>query len=106
MGYPTKVQLIQRKAGKQWYVNFPAAIAHAIEFQRGETVEWLIEDKTQLVLRRLDPPPSAPLNVSNPSHPNTDPKNPTTDPPPPNSSPFSDKNSSVPSFRRKPESRP
>ncbi len=59
MGYPTKVQLIKRKASEQWYVNFPAAVAHAMEFQRGETVEWLIEDKAQLVLRRLDPPPSA-----------------------------------------------
>ncbi len=59
MGYPTKVQLIKRKASEQWYVNFPAAIAHAMEFQRGEIVEWLIENKAQLVLRRLDPPPSA-----------------------------------------------
>ena len=26
MGYPTKIQLIQRKASRQWYVNFPAAL--------------------------------------------------------------------------------
>lgn len=59
MGYPTKVQLIQRKASEQWYINFPAALARAMEFERGEVVEWIIEDKGQLVLRRLKVPPSA-----------------------------------------------
>lgn len=59
MGYPTKVQLIKRKKSEQWYVNFPAAIAQAMEFEKGETVEWIIEDKGQLVLRRRIVPPSA-----------------------------------------------
>jgi len=59
MGFPTKVQLIKRKASEQWYINFPAAIAQAMEFVRGETVEWIVEDKALLALRRLDPPPSA-----------------------------------------------
>ena len=52
MGYPTKVQLIKRKQSEQWYINFPAAIAQAMEFERGETVEWIVEDKPSLVLRR------------------------------------------------------
>jgi len=52
MGYPTKVQLIKRKQSEQWYINFPAAVAQAMEFERGETVEWIIEDKESLVLRR------------------------------------------------------
>ncbi|HSB30675.1 MAG TPA: hypothetical protein VLD55_03650 [Candidatus Sulfobium mesophilum] len=52
MGYPTKVQLIKRKASEQWYINFPSAVAQAMQFQRGETVEWIIEDKSQLVLKR------------------------------------------------------
>jgi len=59
MGYPTKVQLIKRKSSEQWYINFPSAVAQAMEFQRGETVEWLIEDKSQLVLKRHQAPPSA-----------------------------------------------
>lgn len=59
MGFPTKVQLIKRKTSTQWYINFPSAVAQAMEFQPSETVEWIIEDKTQLVLRRLNPPPSA-----------------------------------------------
>lgn len=39
MGYPTKVQLIKRKASEQWYINFPSAVAQAMEFDRGEVVE-------------------------------------------------------------------
>jgi len=57
MGFPTKVQLIKRQASEQWYVNFPAALAQALEFSRGETVEWTIEDNSLLALRRLHPPP-------------------------------------------------
>ena len=59
MGCPTKVQLIKRKESEQWYINFPAAIAQAMEFQRGEIVDWIIEDKSQLILRRRQTPPSA-----------------------------------------------
>lgn len=59
MGFPTKVQLIQRQSSQQWYINFPSAIAQAMEFSRGETVEWIIEDRALLALRRLEPPPSA-----------------------------------------------
>ena len=56
MGFPTKVQLIKRKASEQWYINFPSAVAQAMEFAKGETVEWIIEDKALLALRRLEAP--------------------------------------------------
>ena len=59
MGFPTKVQLIKRQKSEQWYINFPSAVARAMEFVRGEIVEWIIEDKGQLVLRRREVPPSA-----------------------------------------------
>ena len=59
MGFPTKVQLINRKASEQWYINFPSAVAQAMEFAKGETVEWIIEDKALLALRRLEAPPPA-----------------------------------------------
>lgn len=59
MGFPTKVQLIKRQKSEQWYINFPSSIAQAMEFERGEIVEWIIEDKSQLVLRRTQPPASA-----------------------------------------------
>ncbi len=54
MGYPTKIQLIKRANSEQWYVNFPAAVAQAIEFQQGEVVEWIIDDHQRLVLQRSD----------------------------------------------------
>jgi hypothetical protein len=56
MGFPTKVQLIKRKDSEQWYINFPSALAQAMEFERGETVEWIVEDKFQLLLRRRSAP--------------------------------------------------
>ena len=59
MGFPTRVQRISRKSSEQWYINFPSSVAQAMEFSRGETVEWIIEDKGLLALRRLNPPPSA-----------------------------------------------
>jgi antitoxin component of MazEF toxin-antitoxin module len=52
MGYSTKIQLIKRAKSEQWYINFPAAVAQAMEFQRGEIVEWLIDDHQKLVLTR------------------------------------------------------
>ena len=54
MGFPTKIQLIKRKKSEQWYINFPAAVAKAMEFERGEQVEWLIDDHQRLVLTRSD----------------------------------------------------
>jgi len=50
MGVPTKVQLIQRKDGQQWYINFPSAMAQAMEFQRGEILAWIVEDTNRLLL--------------------------------------------------------
>lgn len=54
MGFQTKIQLIKRSASEQWYVNFPSAIAQAMEFEKGEVVEWVIEDKHQMTLKRAD----------------------------------------------------
>ena len=59
MGHPTKIQLIKRQTSEQWYVNFPAALAQALEFDKGEIWEWIVEDKNQLVLRRQIPVASA-----------------------------------------------
>ena len=54
MGYPTKIQLIKRAKSEQWYINFPSAVAQAMEFERGEVAEWLIDDHQRLVLHRSD----------------------------------------------------
>jgi antitoxin component of MazEF toxin-antitoxin module len=54
MGYKTKIQLIKRKESEQWYINFPAAVAQAMEFQKGEEVQWLIDDHQKMVMTRSD----------------------------------------------------
>ena len=52
MGYPTRVKRIQRKDSEQWYINFPAPIARAMEFDKGEVVDWVIQDRHTLILHR------------------------------------------------------
>jgi hypothetical protein len=56
MGYPTKVQCIKRKQSEQWFINFPSAIAQAMEFSQSELVEWIVSDKQNLILRRKNAP--------------------------------------------------
>jgi len=56
MGYKTKVQRIKRQESEQWYINFPSALAQAMEFSQSENVEWLISDKRHLILRRPEAP--------------------------------------------------
>jgi hypothetical protein len=58
MGFATKVQLIKRRSSEQWYINFPSALAQAMDFVRGEVVEWFVEDKGLLALRRTSTPSS------------------------------------------------
>ena len=58
MGFPTKIQLIKRKESEQWFVNFPSAVAQAMEFRKSETMEWIIENKGILILKRRLVPPS------------------------------------------------
>lgn len=55
MGHPTKLQLIKRKTSEQWYVNLPHAVAQAMELDRDELWEWIVESKDVLVLRRQTP---------------------------------------------------
>ena len=59
MGYPSKVQLICRKESQQWYVNLPKPVADAMNFAKGEIVEWTIEDRRTLILQRRVVPRSA-----------------------------------------------
>jgi hypothetical protein len=54
MGFSTKIQLIKRKNSEQWYINFPSALAQAMEFDKSEVVEWVVQDKFCLTLNRVD----------------------------------------------------
>jgi antitoxin component of MazEF toxin-antitoxin module len=67
MGYPTKLQCIQRQGSQQFYVNFPASLAQAIDLQKGEQFEWTIVDKGRLLLsRQVVPPDPVPLKKKPP----------------------------------------
>lgn len=44
--------MINRKKSRQWYVNFPSALAQALELEKSEEVEWVIENRDKLILRR------------------------------------------------------
>lgn len=52
MGYKVKVQRVDREKTKSYYVNFPAAVAEAGQIEKGEEMEWLIQDKDTYVLKR------------------------------------------------------
>ena len=54
MGYLTKVQVIERaNQTKQYYFICPAPLAQALELEKGEEIEWVIEDRNTLVVRRV-----------------------------------------------------
>jgi hypothetical protein len=53
MGYESTVQVIQRGGkNRQWYLICPAPLAQALEIEKGEVMEWVVEDKHTLVLKR------------------------------------------------------
>lgn len=53
MGYQSRVQVIQRGGkNRQWYLICPAPWARALEIEKGEVIEWVVEDKHTLILQR------------------------------------------------------
>ncbi len=58
MGYPVKLQKVDRPTNRSYYINFPTALAEAIQVEKGEEFEWIVEDKNTLILQRLRPQPS------------------------------------------------
>jgi len=53
MGHQIKIQRVERGATKSYYVNFPAALAEAAQIEKGEALEWLVEDRNAFLLRRV-----------------------------------------------------
>ncbi len=52
MGYLIKVQKVERPTNRSYYLNFPVALAEAVDLAKGEEWEWSVEDKNTLVLTR------------------------------------------------------
>jgi hypothetical protein len=54
MGHQSKVQVIERGGiQRQFYLICPAPLAQALEIEKGETIEWIVEDKWTLTVKRL-----------------------------------------------------
>jgi len=55
MGYESKVQVIQRSTKtRQFYLICPAPLAEAMEFQKGERIEWVVVNRRTLEVRRME----------------------------------------------------
>ncbi|HEV2234595.1 MAG TPA: hypothetical protein VGV68_14480 [Terriglobia bacterium] len=53
MGYQSTVQVIQRGGkNRQYYLICPSPLAQALEIEKGEVVEWVVEDKHTLIVKR------------------------------------------------------
>ena len=54
MGYVSRVQVIRRgQKNRQYYLICPSALAQALELEKGEMIEWVVEDKQTVTLRRV-----------------------------------------------------
>jgi bifunctional DNA-binding transcriptional regulator/antitoxin component of YhaV-PrlF toxin-antitoxin module len=52
-GYQSTVQVIRRGGkNRQYYLICPSPLAQALEIAKGEVVEWVVEDKHTLILKR------------------------------------------------------
>jgi bifunctional DNA-binding transcriptional regulator/antitoxin component of YhaV-PrlF toxin-antitoxin module len=61
MGYLSKVQLIERaNHTRQFYLICPAPLAEALELEKGEAIEWVVEDRHTLVIKRQAKAPASP----------------------------------------------
>jgi hypothetical protein len=53
MGYESSVQVIERaNRTRQFYLICPAPLAEALEMEKGEIIEWIVEDKHTLTIKR------------------------------------------------------
>ena len=53
MGYKVRIQRVDRPTNRSFYLNFPSPIADAVNMQKGEELEWLIEDRNTFVIKRV-----------------------------------------------------
>ena len=55
MGYKVRMQRVDRPTNRSFYLNFPAPIADSINMQKGEELEWLVEDRNTFIVKRVKP---------------------------------------------------
>ena len=52
-----KVQKVERPTNRSYYLNLPVVLAEAMEIEKAEQMQWLIEDKNTLLLCRTKKKP-------------------------------------------------
>jgi antitoxin component of MazEF toxin-antitoxin module len=53
MGYVSTMQMIERSNNtRQYYLICPAPLAEALEIHKGEEIEWVVDNKYTLILKR------------------------------------------------------
>ncbi len=52
MGYAVKLQKVQRPSNRSYYLNVPMVLAETLGLQKGEVLEWTVQDKNTLILKR------------------------------------------------------
>ena len=55
MGYKVKIQRVDRPTNRSFYLNFPSPIADSVNMQKGEELEWFVEDRNTFVVKRVRP---------------------------------------------------
>lgn len=53
MGYRVRLQKVERPTNRSFYINFPVALAESMNMEKGEELEWIVENKNMLILRRI-----------------------------------------------------
>ncbi len=53
MGYPIKVQKVERPTNRSYYVNLPVVLAETLGVKKGEVWQWCVQDQNTLVFSRV-----------------------------------------------------
>ncbi|MCF6177641.1 MAG: hypothetical protein L3J71_17940 [Victivallaceae bacterium] len=53
MGYKVKLQKISRPTNKSFFISIPVVLVESMELEKGEEFEWILEDKNNMILRRV-----------------------------------------------------
>jgi len=54
MATRVRVQRVDRKNSRSFYVNLPVVLVEAIGVQKGEVFAWTLEDKNTLIFTRVN----------------------------------------------------
>jgi hypothetical protein len=63
LGYPIKVQKVDRPTNCSYYLNLPMVLAKTLDVRKGEVWAWTVEDKNTLRLARVKRLPSRRLRT-------------------------------------------